>query len=163
MQIKTVKVESLTHDPANVRTHAERNIEAIKASLNRFGQQKPIVVDSKGVVVAGNGTLQAAKQLGWSQIKIIRTDLEKADAIAFAIADNRTAELAEWDDKALVEQLNALQLQDENLLIAAGFNDEELGALVDASIRGMGAEELNTDDFSEFKNECPKCGFGWND
>ena len=49
------------------------------------------------------------------------------------------------------------------MLTAAGFNDDELGALVDASIRGIGAEELNTEDYSEFKTECPKCGFGWND
>jgi len=59
----------LSLDPANVRKHDRRNLDAIKASLRKFGQQKPIVVDTKGIVLAGNGTLTAAKELGWSEIE----------------------------------------------------------------------------------------------
>lgn len=64
MKTERVTVASLLFDPANVRKHGERNLDAIKASLARFGQQKPIVVDGDGIVRAGNGTLIAAEQLG---------------------------------------------------------------------------------------------------
>jgi len=58
-------------DPANVRKHNERNLTAIAASLRRFGQQKPIIIDGDNIVRAGNGTLAAAKKLGWQTIKCL--------------------------------------------------------------------------------------------
>ena len=94
METQSVEINTLLLDPANVRSHDEKNLNAIKASLNRFGQQKPIVVDRLGTVIAGNGTLVAAKSLGWSSINIVKTELSGPDAVAYAIADNRTAELA---------------------------------------------------------------------
>jgi len=121
-----VTVASLLFDPANVRKHGERNLDAIKASLARFGQQKPIVVDGDGIVRAGNGTLMAAKALGWDEIEIVRTNLRGSEATAYAIADNRTAELAEWDEGALAEQLAALQIDDEALAAATGFDASEI-------------------------------------
>jgi DNA modification methylase len=120
----------LTFDPANVRKHDEKNLAAIKASLNRFGQQKPIVVDASGVVRAGNGTLAAAKALGWKEIRIVRSSLSGSEATAYAIADNRTAELAEWDNDALAQTLAALQIEDEELALASGFDAKEIDALL---------------------------------
>jgi DNA modification methylase len=101
-------VNDLLSDPSNVRKHDSKNIKAITKSLKRFGQQKPIVVDKDGVVRAGNGTLEAAKNLGWSEIDVVISDLNKKDLKAFAIADNRTAELAAWDDEALAIQLKEM-------------------------------------------------------
>lgn len=129
MNVETVKIDSLTFDPANVRKHDEKNLAAIKASLNRFGQQKPIVVDASGVVRAGNGTLAAAKALGWKEIRIVRSSLAGSEATAYAIADNRTAELAEWDDDALAQTLAALQIEDDELAVATGFDMKEIEAL----------------------------------
>ena len=160
MQIDKVPVKSLTMDPSNVRTHDDKNLRAIKASLSRFGQQKPIVVDANGVVVAGNGTLAAADALGWAEISTVSTELNGAEAIAYAIADNRTAELADWDDESLAKQLSALQIEADELLEAAGFSAEELAALVDrwASPEGGSTEEIDIDDMS-MNHTCPKCGF----
>lgn len=124
------KVADLALDPANARKHNEQNLEAIKASLARFGQQKPIVVDSSGVVRAGNGTLAAAKALGWAEIDCVVTDLQGAEAMAYAIADNRTAELAEWDEAVLTATLQALEAEDASLLLDAGFDEKELAKLV---------------------------------
>jgi len=142
METKRIKIDELACDPANVRAHDGKNLDAIKGSLQRFGQQKPIVVDEKGIVIAGNGTLTAARALGWDAINIVRTELAGAEATAYAIADNRTAELAEWDDEALAKQLSALQIEDEALVEAAGFSDAELTALVDEV---MGITEGSTD------------------
>lgn len=131
MNIEEIKIDELDLDPSNVRRHDASNLDAIRGSLKRFGQQKPIVVNEKGVVIAGNGTLTAARSLGWDRIKIVRTELIGSEATAFAIADNRTAELATWDDGALVEQLSALELEDGALLEAAGFSSKELEGMVD--------------------------------
>lgn len=130
MKVETLKVDSLHLDPANVRKHGERNLDAIKASLARFGQMKPIVVDAKGVVIAGNGTLAAAKALGWDKVQAVRSPLKGVDATAYAIADNRTAELAEWDDKALAETLRAVQSDPSIDLAVTGFDEDELAALI---------------------------------
>jgi DNA modification methylase len=131
VKAETVSIDSLSFDPANVRKHGERNLATIKASLQRFGQQKPIVVDANGVVRAGNGTLAAAKALGWKEIAVVRSALAGSEATAYAIADNRTAELAEWEEDALAETLSALQCEDEALLDAAGFDAAELSKMID--------------------------------
>ncbi|MCH9835783.1 site-specific DNA-methyltransferase [bacterium] len=129
-------VDDIHPDPSNARKHSPRNIDAIAASLHRFGQQKPIVVDSSGVVRAGNGTLEAAKKLGWSEVAVVESDLEGAEMTAFAIADNRTAELAEWDDEVLAATLQALDDADVPLA-DAGFTAEELAEVQKAA----GADE----------------------
>lgn len=129
MEVERVKITELAADPANVRKHNEKNMAAIKASLRRFGQQKPVVVDSAGVVRAGNGTLAAAISLGWSHIDIVRTELQGAEATAYAIADNRTAELAEWDADALAQTMAALEIEDEELARDAGFSAEDVAAM----------------------------------
>lgn len=136
--MKTTKrsVDEIHPDPSNARKHSPRNIDAIAASLHRFGQQKPIVVDSSGVVRAGNGTLEAAKKLGWSEVAVVESDLKGAEMTAFAIADNRTAELAEWDDEVLAATLQALEEADVPLT-DAGFTSEELAEVQKAA----GAEE----------------------
>jgi ParB-like chromosome segregation protein Spo0J len=128
-----VPISDVVEDPVNVRKHGPRNIDAIKASLQRFGQLKPIVVrDADGVCYAGNGTLEAAKALGWETIAVVRVPLSQLDATAFAIADNRTAELAFWDDAALRETVSTLCDVDIDLAKHLGFNDLDLDRLLDA-------------------------------
>jgi len=134
MQTQRVKIDTLTLDPANVRRHPAKNLDTIKASLTRFGQQRPVLVNAKGIIIAGNGTVMAAKALGWDHINIVRTDLDGSEATAYAIADNRTAELAEWDDSALAQQLAALQIEDAELAKTAGFDDKEIAALAEATV-----------------------------
>jgi DNA modification methylase len=117
-----VDVDSLTPDPKNARKHGQRNLDAIRASLERFGQRRPLVVTAAGVVIAGNGTLEAAKALGWTRIAVTRTPANWTDdeAKAYALVDNRTAELAEWDQGVLGAQLVALEAADWDMT-ALGF------------------------------------------
>lgn len=163
MKTETVAIDSISLDPANVRRHPDRNIQTIVASLKRFGQQKPIVVTKEGIVIAGNGTLQAARHLGWKQIEIVRTGLTGSDATAYAIADNRTAELAEWDDDALAQTLAALQIEDKELLFASGFIEQELNGLTERYAKSevtpeSSAKEIDVDSFS-MQCKCPRCNF----
>lgn len=121
-------IAELTSDPRNARLHGEKNLKSVVDSLKRFGQQKPIVVDADGVVQAGNGTLAAAKELGWTHIAISRTHLRGAEARAFALADNRTAELATWDVPELLAQLD--ELEDAGITMdELAFDDTDLKAL----------------------------------
>ena len=121
MIVESLPVEVLVLDPRNARKHDEKNLSAIAGSLDRFGQRKPIVVTSENVVVAGNGTLTAALSLGWEKIDVVRVPDDWSDdqVKAFALADNRTAELAVWDEQVMASQLLELD--------AAGFDIAEFG------------------------------------
>jgi len=115
-----VAIADLSLDPKNARKHSQRNLDAIAASLVRFGQRKPLVIH-RGVVLAGNGTLEAARSIGWTEIEVsaVPDDWDDDTAKAYALADNRSAELAEWDESELAKQL--LELDEK------GWNIEELG------------------------------------
>ena len=135
MKIQRRKIDELKNDPANARKHSPRNLKAIRDSLDVFGQQKPIVVDSRGVVIAGNGTLEAARELGWDDIAVAVTDLDPAHAQAFGIADNRTAELAEWDTDVLGQLLEGM---DSDLADILSIEDLELPDSIDGGEQGEG-------------------------
>jgi site-specific DNA-methyltransferase (adenine-specific) len=123
------EVGRLQLDPANARRHDQRNVDAIKASLTLFGQRKPIVATEAGVVIAGNGTLQAAKELGWERIAVVFVNDDTAKAAAYGIADNRTAELAAWDDDVLGTLLGGLADTEINMA-DLGFTARELATLI---------------------------------
>ena len=105
--IKTVPIDSLTPDPDNARTHPEANMKALAGSLETFGQVKPLIVNGQSIVLAGNGTLEAAKSLGWTEIEVAQIPMGWTweQQRAYALADNRTAELADWDSDKLAAQL----------------------------------------------------------
>lgn len=128
MKVEKVKCDTLKFDPANARQHSDRNLETIQKSLTQFGQRKPIVV-WKDTVIAGNGTLRAALALGWTDIEITRVpdDWSKDQITAYAVADNRTSDLASWDEEVLLDILADLDGYD--LLAASGFTDEEIDDL----------------------------------
>lgn len=106
-----VPIQSLALDPANARVHSAENLAAIRGSLRAFGQRKPIVVNRQtGIVEAGNATLQAALAEGWTHIAAVYVDDDPAQAAAFAVADNRTAELGQWDQEALARLLDGLDV-----------------------------------------------------
>src|SRR5260370_3450295 len=101
-----VPCADLLLDPATARKHPEPSVEGIKGSLRVYNQRKPVVVNRRtGTIEAGNGTLQAALALGWSHLAVVYVDDDPMTAAGFSIADNRTAELAEWDLEALDELL----------------------------------------------------------
>jgi site-specific DNA-methyltransferase (adenine-specific) len=110
VKVELVQIDDLDLDPKNARKHDAKNLKAIADSLEQFGQRKPIVVWGR-TVVAGNGTMAAARTLGWKEIEIARVpDDWSADQVkAYALADNRSAELAEWDEQVLASQLLELQ------------------------------------------------------
>ena len=121
LKIESVAVESLVPDPNNARKHSDANLSAIASSLQEFGQRKSIVVTEGNVIVAGNGTVEAALLVGLTDVDVVRVPKSwSADQVkAFALADNRSAELAEWNPEVLSAQLLELE--------QAGFDIEALG------------------------------------
>ncbi len=126
-----MSVSRLREDPHNVRKHDDRNVTAIAASLQEFGQQKPIVALKDGTVIAGSGTLRAAQRLGWDKLAVATFDSrDVARAKAYAIADNRSAELAEWDVPVLNQTLQELQAAGLDIDRTLHFKDDELKDLL---------------------------------
>jgi ParB-like chromosome segregation protein Spo0J len=129
MELKTeiINIDDLQSDPNNARTHNQKNLDAIAKSLQKFGQRKPVVITNKNVIVAGNGTLEAAKLIGWKGLSVVRVpdDWDKDTIKAYALADNRSAELASWDTETLLTQLRELKFEDWNIN-DFGFKDFDL-------------------------------------
>jgi ParB-like chromosome segregation protein Spo0J len=157
MKLENLQIQNLILDPENARQHNEQNINAIMGSLEEFGQRKPIVITADGVIVAGNGTVEAAKRLGWLEIQAVRIpdNWTPEQTKAFALADNRTAELASWNSIKLSEQLIELE--------EADFKIEEFGFAKEQFVEDTKPEEFPTfDDVEETSHRCPKCHYEWN-
>ena len=84
-------------------------VEKVAASIREFGWAQPIVVDGDGVIIIGHTRLKAAKKLGLKTVPVlVRADLTPEQVAALRLADNKTAELAEWDEPLLAAELDAL-------------------------------------------------------
>lgn len=152
-------VDDLVPDPANARTHGDANLTAIKASLRVYGQRKPVVVNRRnGVVEAGNGTLQAARALKWTHLAVVFVDDDPSTAAGYAISDNRTAELADWDDAALGLLLREIDTGDVDLqaMLSKLAEDEDL---IPKDEPESPDEFAEMDENIDCEHECPKCGY----
>lgn len=106
------------------------DVQAVINSYRTFGQRKPIVArmnpdGKKATVIAGNTQLKAATAEGWSHIAVTMVEDDDKTAAAFAIADNRTHDLGEYDDAALTAMINDFKFDDE-LLTASGYDVMEV-------------------------------------
>lgn len=153
-----VPTDVLVPDPNNARRHPERNMEAIMASLAEHGQVKPIVVREQGMIVmAGNGTMEAAKRLGWKEIAASVVEMDDVQAASYGLADNRTAELATWDF-ATVSRLERLIAEAGGEMV--GWSDDELAAL--RTVDFSPPEDFpEVDESIEVEHVCPKCGYAF--
>lgn len=140
-------ISELTLDRENPRLHSPRQIRQIAHSMAEFGNNVPVLVDSKRKVIAGRGRVLAALQLGRQEIPTICLDhLTAAQARAFMIADNRLTENSKWDDQLPAEQLKALSLLNLDFsLEATGF---EIGE-IDLRIEGLNTDANSLDDLAD--------------
>lgn len=135
MKIVQRKISDITPYDRNPRIN-DIAVDAVARSIHEFGFRQPIVVDDHGVILAGHTRWKAAQKLGLDTVPVhVATGLSEAQARAYRIADNKVAELAEWDTDILTTELMDLHKTtiDINLL---GFNTNELEKLLGASIHG---------------------------
>lgn len=119
--------------------HNEKAVDAVAASIREFGFKVPIVIDKDNVIAAGHTRVAAARKLGLEKVPcIVADDLTEEQIRAFRLADNKTAELAEWDEDLLAEELALLEDVDMEQ-----FGFEGLEELLDET------KETTEDDFDE--------------
>lgn len=125
-------ISELVGFPGNAR---KGDVDLIAESLHKLGQYRPIVVNKGGktssgtpnVVLAGNHTLKAAKQLGWDTVDVHWVDVDDDKAARIVLVDNRANDKAAYDNQALADLL-----QDLPDLAATGFTDDDLTAILDS-------------------------------
>jgi ParB-like chromosome segregation protein Spo0J len=123
-------ISDLIVNRRNARTHSERQIEQLAASVLKFGFIIPVVVNEKGVLLAGHGRLRAAQLLGLEEVPTIMVKhLTEELQRAFMLADNRLAELAGWDEDLLRVELQELALAIDFEFEVTGFDTVDLDRL----------------------------------
>jgi hypothetical protein len=135
-----VAVNTLVPLPDNPRNG---NVDAIMRSYQRFGQLKPIVVKANGdgtsTVMSGNHQLEAAKRLGWDRLAVTEMTGSEADAIAFALVENRFGELGSIDKGRLHDHIVDVYDEMPELFDSVGWDDFEIASMgVDAETVGSG-------------------------
>jgi len=162
---KTVPTDKLIPYALNSRTHSESQVAQIAASIKEFGFLNPIIIDGENGIIAGHGRVLAAKKLGMTELPVVEANhLTDAQRKAYVIADNNLALNAEWDNEALILELEHLQELDFDIDLL-GFQEDMLNSLLDfeninkpiGSIDGV--KEYKEDEFSNFDHKCPRCGF----
>lgn len=108
LSVKMMPIGDVVPYEKNPRLN-DQAVDAVACSIREFGFKVPIVVDSKGVVVSGHTRLKAAKALGLDEVPVIvADDLDDTKIKAFRLADNKVAELADWDESLLIKELEEL-------------------------------------------------------
>lgn len=154
LKIEYVPLDRLKPYERNARKHGDTDIDAIAASIKRFGFKDPIGVWGKNVIVEGHGRLLAAKKLGLAEVPIIRLDdLTDEERRMYALAHNKTAELSAWDFDTMDTELEEL---------GEMFDVKELGFDVAEKVSMEDLDALFTDapvtDKEPKKIQCPHCG-----
>lgn len=109
MNVQQVKIEKVKPYDKNPRKN-KAAVDYVANSIKEFGFQQPIVVDKDMVVIAGHTRLKAAKKLKLKEVPVVIADnLTEEQVKAYRLADNKTAEKAEWDFDLLTDELLSLQ------------------------------------------------------
>lgn len=132
MHVEMRNINDIKPYPHNPR-HNDHAIDAVAASIQAFGFRQPLVVDEGSMIVVGDTRLKAAKKLGLTVVPVhVAVGLTAAQCKAYRLADNKSAELANWNDDLLVQELADLQKMDIDLDLL-GFFAEELNRLIDTA------------------------------
>lgn len=119
-----VPLDELRPHPDNPR---RGDVEEIRGSLRRFGQQRPILATADGMIVAGHHVYEAATLEGWTHVAATVTDLTGDEITAYLLADNRTGDLGYYDEDELAARLGSL-----HELAGTGYTDDDKHALLDS-------------------------------
>jgi site-specific DNA-methyltransferase (adenine-specific) len=153
LKIKDISI-SCIHEYDNNPRNNEKAVDAVAESINQFGFKVPIVIDKDCVIVAGHTRVKAAKQIGMTSVPcVIADDLTEEQLKAYRLADNKTAELAEWDFEKLHEELKALNAFDMDIF---GFD-----TLPDIMNEMNDSTEISIDDILDKEETKTKRGDIW--
>jgi ParB-like chromosome segregation protein Spo0J len=158
LQVEYVPIDTIKPYKNNAKLHPAEQIEQIKKSMQEFGNIDPLGI-WHGEIVEGHGRYEACKQLGYTEIPVIRLDeLTDEQRKAYALVHNQLTMNSGWDNELLNLELDGL----------GDFDMDEFGFSLDdleeptQTITGGG--EVSLDDYSDdkFSCTCPQCGFKFN-
>lgn len=128
----TKPLSELTPDPRNARKHPPEQIARLAGSIKEFGFLAPILINAKGTIIAGHGRVEAARKAGLEEVPCLQVEhLTETQQRAYVLADNKLAQMAEWDDEMLALELKSLVDAGFDIDLT-GFMDHELGDLLEA-------------------------------
>lgn len=146
MRVKETPLSDIRPYPGNPRRN-DQAVQAVANSLREFGWKQPIVVDADGTIIAGHTRYKAAQALGMNEVPVVvASDLTPEQVYAYRLADNKTAELAEWDADLLAVELDGLASVD---MSAFGFCADDFGIASDDhgfDVPDIAAEEIDLDE-----------------
>src|SRR5262245_21050683 len=120
MKIGTLAIDQLKAPPRNVRIHPEAQITELVRALRKFGQTRPVVIDEDNVILAGNGLVEACRQLGQNEVQILRmSGLSAADKTKLMLSDNKIYSLGLDDFDAVLAAIREVNDYD-----IPGFDEE---------------------------------------
>jgi hypothetical protein len=162
LTLEHVPPHDLKLDPNNPRIHSRKQTRQIARSIERLGFNVPVQVDSEGKVVAGHGRVLAARELGMPLIPVIRLEhLTPVQLRAFAIADNKLTENAEWNPLLLGEQLKALSEVGLDFSVeVTGFEISEIDMLIEGLEPAVGSGADPADEVPGREGAVPVTKFG---
>lgn len=158
MRIEKVNINDITMYENNAKEHPEWQIEQIKKSIQEFGFNDPIAIDEKGIIIEGHGRFLALKDLGYTEIEVIRLNhLTEEQKVAYSIAHNKLTMNTDFDLETLKYEINKLQNEEFDLSLL-GFENIELEEILEEE------EVLELEEESEEKSGgerseliCPNC------
>ena len=139
---KRVKMTDIFLDPDNARSHPEVNVLGIKESLKEFGQVRPLLVQSGGRIIAGNGTYLAMKELDFEDVNIDEFDCDDLTAKRLSLAMNRLQETSEWNYLDLSESFKDI-LSEGGKVTNLGWKPEEIEAIMSGDWQSLDMDDPN--------------------
>lgn len=159
--VKDYKIENIKMWDKNPRNN-ELAVEKLIPLIEKYGFVNPVIIDQHGTLRAGHTRVKAMVELGYTEVPAIIYDFEsEADAIGYALADNKISEVAEWEFTKLNDVLSELKSQNFDLEYT-GFDSTILDTVSSADIDMEDFFETSSSDNNEEKNttkvKCPHCG-----
>lgn len=135
LAVEQIPINQLRPNDQNPR-HNDDAVDAVARSIQTYGFNNPIITDEILRIAAGHTRLKAAKKLGLKKVPVIRVPgLVGSRFIGYSIADNKTAEIADWDPELLSKLVSELNLDVDFDLTSLGFDDTELTKILDRDFR----------------------------
>lgn len=147
MKVESKSIDEVTPYENNPRNN-DQAVDAVANSIKEFGWQQPIVVDKNMIIIVGHTRYKAAKKLGLTKVPVVvATNLSDEQAKAYRLADNKSGELADWNEDLLTDELGSI---DDIDMSDFGFDNLEEPE----------SEYVQDDDFDEEPPEEPKSKLG---
>lgn len=150
MQVVAKSIDDIKPYENNPRNNDDA-VDAVANSIKQFGWQQPIVVDIGGVIIAGHTRYKAAQKLGLKTVPVVvAKDLSEEQVKAYRLADNKSGELANWNDELLEDELVGI---DDIDMADFGFDDSDKEINDEADVDSLDLSD-NVEEKFELKVEC---------